>query len=67
MSSTTTSETIARVLINCPDTGAPVETVMRMRPSAFEALKGQYGFRCRLCGQIHRWSREDAWLEPLRR
>ena len=35
----------------------------RMRASAFEAMRGQYSFRCDRCGDIHTWSREDAWLE----
>lgn len=61
------SDAIARVLVTCPDTGSPVETIMRMKPAAFEALQGEYGFRCRICGHIHTWRREDAWLEPMRR
>ena len=54
---------IHRVLINCPKTGEPVNTVYRLRPTAFEALNGQYAFRCARCGEIHHWRREDAWLE----
>ena len=54
---------IHRVLINCPKTGEPVNTVYRLRPTAFEALNGQYAFRCARCGEIHTWRREDAWLE----
>ena len=40
---------IHRVLINCPKTGEPVNTVYRLRPTAFEALNGQYAFRCARC------------------
>lgn len=54
---------IHRVVIKCPATGAVVSTVLRMRPSAFEALTGEHSFRCERCGQIHVWSREEAWLE----
>ncbi|MGH6955801.1 MAG: hypothetical protein ACREEW_03965 [Caulobacteraceae bacterium] len=61
------TETISRILILCPEKGSPVETVMRMRPSAFEALHGEYSFRCSLCGKPHTWRKEDAWLEPARR
>ncbi len=60
------SEVISRVMINCPETGAPVETVLRLRPSAFEALQGEYGFRCARCGQVHKWRKEQAWLEASR-
>jgi hypothetical protein len=34
------------------------------RPAAFEGLQGAYSFRCTLCGEIHSWTRADAWLEP---
>jgi len=62
------SEIISRVLITCPQTGEVVETVLRLRPSAFEVLQGEYSFRCTRCGQVHAWRREQAWLEasPLR-
>ena len=61
------SEVISRILITCPETGSPVETVLRMRPSAFDTLRGEYRFRCEKCGQVHAWKREDAWLESVRR
>jgi hypothetical protein len=57
------SDVVSRVLIQCPETGATVGTVLRLRPSAFEALHGEYGFRCPRCGKVHNWRREDAWLE----
>jgi hypothetical protein len=60
------SEVISRILITCPETGSPVETVLRMRPSAFDVLRGEYRFRCEKCGQVHAWKREDAWLETVR-
>ena len=60
------TDTIGRILITCPDTGAPVETVLRMRRSAFDALQGEYRFRCTRCGRVHAWRREDAWLEGVR-
>jgi uncharacterized C2H2 Zn-finger protein len=61
------SEVIGRILIRCPETGTPVETVFRLRPSAFEALQGEHRFRCTRCGQVHTWRREDAWLEQAGR
>ena len=57
------NEVISPVLITCPQTGEAVETVLRLRPSAFEALQGEYSFRCTRCGQVHAWRREQAWLE----
>ena len=61
------SEVISRVLITCPETGAVVETVLRLRPSAFEALQGEYSFRCTRCGRVHSWTKEEAWLEAISR
>jgi uncharacterized C2H2 Zn-finger protein len=60
-----TRDVISRVLIHCPRSGKPVETVMRLRPSVFAALKGEYGFRCPRCGEVHNWRKEAAWLEAL--
>ena len=60
------TDTIARVLITCPETQSPVDTVLRMRQSAFEVLKGEFRFRCARCGQVHAWKREDAWLQAVR-
>ncbi len=57
------SDVVSRVLVQCPETGDTVGTVMRLRPSAFEALRGEYGFRCTRCGKVHTWRKENAWLE----
>ena len=59
------TDEIARVLIKCPETGEAVETVFRLRPSAFEGLKGQHSFRCHRCGKVHAWTKDQAWLEAL--
>ncbi len=59
------SDVVSRILIQCPTTGDPVETVLRLRPSAFQALKGEYRFRCPKCAEVHSWRREEAWLEAL--
>ena len=56
---------INRVRITCPSTGEAVDTVLRLRSAAFESLKGEYRFRCSKCGEIHAWSRTDAWLEGV--
>jgi uncharacterized C2H2 Zn-finger protein len=57
------SDAIRRVLVKCPRTGVAANTIFRLRASAFEALRGEHGFRCERCGEIHFWRREDAWLE----
>jgi hypothetical protein len=57
------SDIVSRVLITCPETGDTVGTVLRLRPTAFDALRGEYSFRCTRCGKIHSWSKDDAWLE----
>jgi hypothetical protein len=62
---TTTAESPKRLLITCPVTQKSVPTVMKLRPAAFEALAGEYAFRCEKCGQVHQWRRDDAWLERL--
>ena len=57
------NDVISPVLITCPNTGEAVQTVLRLRPAAFEALRGEYSFRCTRCGEVHRWTRDDAWLK----
>jgi hypothetical protein len=57
------TDVISRVLIECPETGETVGTVFRLRPTAFDALRGEHSFRCVRCGKIHTWRKEDAWLE----
>jgi hypothetical protein len=54
---------ISRVMTKCPTSGLTVPTVYRMRAAAVEGLRGEFGFRCERCGEIHTWRREDAWLE----
>ncbi len=60
------SDLVNLVLIKCPETGSPVETVLRLRQSAFEALQGEHSFRCTRCGRVHAWRKEDAWLAEVR-
>ncbi|HEY2708833.1 MAG TPA: hypothetical protein VGI95_12340 [Caulobacteraceae bacterium] len=60
------TEEVGNVVITCPKTGLSVETVFRLRPSALESLQGQHFFRCKRCGEIHAWGKEDAWLEHAR-
>jgi len=58
--------TPARVLILCPTTGEKVPTVLKLKPEGLDSLRGGHAFRCDKCGQVHQWSKEDAWLESPR-
>jgi hypothetical protein len=57
------SAMIQTVLIRCPETGAAVSTVHRMRETEFEALTGERAFRCPRCRQVHTWTKDVAWQE----
>lgn len=52
-----------RILISCPSSGRSVPTMHRMRAAAFDAISGRFSFRCGVCGEVHHWRKEDAWLE----
>ena len=49
--------------MKCPETDRVVPTVLRMTKPNFEALTGEHAFRCPSCGHIHRWNKQDAWVE----
>jgi uncharacterized C2H2 Zn-finger protein len=49
--------------MKCPRTERVVPTVLRMREPAFAALSSSHSFRCPACQEIHRWEKQDAWLE----
>ena len=51
-------------MTQCPNTGRTVFTCQRMKPQEFETLSQEMGFRCAVCGEIHKWDKERAWLEP---
>ena len=55
---------MARVMINCPETGEPVYTGMTFDWPSFETVKiGEKSVRCSACGDEHTWKRPDAYLE----
>ena len=57
---------MARILTECPETGETVFTCRRMKADEFEDMSIELGFRCPSCDQIHKWRKENAWLEaPL--
>ena len=55
---------MARVMIKCPVRGKAVPTGMEADEAAFKSVKYENNeFGCPACGQIHTWSKEDAFLE----
>jgi hypothetical protein len=50
-------------MTQCPSTGQTVFTCQRMKPPEFEAISQEMGFRCPACGEIHKWTKAQAWLE----
>jgi hypothetical protein len=59
---------MARVMIKCPSTGKPLSTGMDFGKQAFETstLTNNTVGPCPHCGQMHTWSKKDAWLEGER-
>jgi hypothetical protein len=53
-----------RIMTKCPTTERDVPTVYRMSQSQLDALEGEFAFRCPICEEVHRWTRDDAWVEP---
>ena len=55
---------MARVMINCPETGESVFTGMTFDWPTFENIKiGERIILCSSCGDEHKWKRPDARLE----
>lgn len=57
---------MASVMITCPTTQKPVNTGIGATKEAFDDPKTvmqKNGASCPHCGQMHVWSREDAYLE----
>ena len=55
---------MARVMIDCTETGESVYTGMTFDWSTFENVKiGERLVRCSSCGDEHTWKRPDAHLE----
>lgn len=55
---------MARVMINCPDTGKPIYTHMNFDWLDFDAIPvGTKSVECPQCGKFHEWTRADAYLE----
>jgi hypothetical protein len=50
------------VMIRCPEADKSVSTGLRCDLRTFMNLVDQETLRCPECGQMHAWSRSDAWL-----
>ncbi len=54
---------LAQVMIECPVTGQPSATGLKMDPTDFSLnAPAQNCHVCRHCGQKHTWKKEDAWF-----
>lgn len=54
---------MADVMIKCPKTGGDVPTGVTMDSSSFEAAEmSGNSFTCPDCGELHTWSKDDAWV-----
>lgn len=55
---------MARVMIDCPETGKPVYTGLNFEESDWDAVPvGTRRVECPRCGGIHEWGRTDAYLD----
>ena len=53
-----------QILIRCPQFGRSVPTGLVTEKIKFESLSGiQFALLCPACGRIHRWKRQNAWIE----
>lgn len=54
---------MAAVMIRCPRTARAVSTEIDTEPPDFQRLpEVQARLRCPACGEVHVWTRRDAWL-----
>jgi hypothetical protein len=59
---------MALIVIECPNSGEDVPTSMATDRAAWDRLPPFWvgePFRCPRCRKVHRWKKEDAWLEDL--
>ena len=56
------------ILINCPITGKPVLTGLFATTRSFKTLMiNTHKVNCHHCGQVHTWSKNDAYLAGEKR
>lgn len=57
---------MARVMIECPNTGKMIYTGMNLNWSTFEStFIGEACIRCPKCGEVHEWRREDVFMDEV--
>jgi hypothetical protein len=59
---------MALIVIKCPKSGEDVPTGMATDRTAWDRLPPLWvgePFLCPTCRKVHRWTKEDAWLEDL--
>ncbi len=55
---------MARVMIACPVTGRPIYTGVSYDEDTFETSQfADKSVFCPECGQVHTWTKHDAYLE----
>jgi hypothetical protein len=60
---------VARIMINCPQTGQAVSTGMAADKACWVKLPDDWTgnpFPCEVCRSMHTWRRRDAYLERPR-
>ena len=54
---------MSAVMIRCPNTGRAVSTQIETEPCVFEKLPSvRSRTTCSVCGEVHVWTRKQAWL-----
>jgi len=54
---------MSQVLITCPETGRPVYTGLNFEWPTFESTDlPKQALKCPLCGKVHEWAKDDAYL-----
>jgi hypothetical protein len=59
---------MALFVIKCPKGGEDAPTGMATDRTAWDRLPPLWvgePFLCPTCSEVHRWTKEDAWLEDL--
>ncbi len=56
--------TLFPIRVRCPKTSMPVDTGLHSSQDAWQTTDyTNKRFLCAACGEVHTWSKPDAWLE----